>query len=68
VQIVLTLLATGSLLKLLVIPLGVGAFLCFLLVLGAFGLFVALGLIAGVSRVFRFVMRTGPPERSAWPR
>ncbi len=66
-QFSLALIAAGSLLKLLIIPLGGLAFLLFLLVLGAFGLFVSLGLISALSWVFRRLTGRRPRSRSVWP-
>jgi hypothetical protein len=54
----------GISLKLILIPLGILAFLAFLLLLGAFGLFCALAIIGGIGWVFGRL--TGRPrERRA---
>ena len=45
--------------KILLIPLAVLAFLVFLIVLGAIGLGVAFLIIAVLGRLWRLVMRTG---------
>jgi hypothetical protein len=43
--------------KLLVVPLAVVAFVLFLLLLGAIGLVVSMGVLAFFGRVWRLVMR-----------
>ena len=45
--------------KFVLIPLGIVAFVLFLLILGAIGLLVALGVLSVFGRLWRLVMRTG---------
>jgi hypothetical protein len=56
-------------LKVILLPLAIFAFVIFLIVLGAIGLGVAFVLIAAVGRVWRFVMRRDrePSERPVGP-
>jgi hypothetical protein len=53
--------------KFLLIPFAIVAFILFLLVLGAIGLVVALGVLWVFGRLWRLVMRTdrARPERAA---
>jgi hypothetical protein len=45
--------------KILLIPLAILAFLVFLIVLGAIGLGIAFMILAVLGRIWRLVMRTG---------
>jgi hypothetical protein len=49
-------------LKLILIPLGILAFLAFLLLLGGFGLISALAIISAVTWLFRLVTGTAPEK------
>jgi hypothetical protein len=62
----------GISLKLILLPLGILAFLVFLLILGAFGLFSALAIISAFTWLFRLLTgtrkgRSREPARATQP-
>jgi hypothetical protein len=50
--------------KFLLIPFGIIAFVLFLLLLGAIGLVIAMGVLSAFGRVWRLLNRSGRPQRS----
>jgi hypothetical protein len=50
--------------KLLLIPMAIVAFVVFLIVLGAIGLGIAFAVLAFFGRLWRLVSRSGSPRRS----
>ena len=50
--------------KFLLIPLGIIAFILFLLLLGAIGLAIAMGVLSALGRIWRLLSRRGYPQRS----
>jgi hypothetical protein len=50
--------------KVLLIPLAILAFLVFLIILGAIGLGIAFAILAAVGKLWRLVSRSGSRQRS----
>jgi hypothetical protein len=50
--------------KVLLIPLAILAFLVFLIILGAIGLGIAFAILATVGKIWRLVSRSGSRQRS----